>query len=158
LPDKDFDIDKIVKLNHGFQGPALADEITELRLFVAIVQAGNLSAASRALNASTAAMSRGLSNLESRLGVCLVTRTTRSFELTEEGRAFYERCERIIVDIDEAEAEASSKGNAVRGNLRIGAPNGDWKKADWSADREIFCDLSWHEGPPHAVRFRSGCD
>jgi DNA-binding transcriptional LysR family regulator len=100
----------------------LADEITELRLFVAIVQAGNLSAASRALNASTAAMSRGLSNLESRLGVRLVTRTTRIFELTEEGRAFYERCERILGDIDEAEAEASSKGTAVRGNLRIGAP------------------------------------
>ena len=112
----------MVKLNHGFRGLALADEITELRLFAAIVQAGNLSAASRALNASTAAMSRGLSNLESRLGVRLVTRTTRSFELTEEGRAFYERCERIIVDIDEAEAEASSKGNSVRGNLRIGAP------------------------------------
>ena len=110
----------MVKLNHGFRGPALADEITELRLFVAIVQAGNLSAASRALNASTAAMSRGLT--KSRLGVRLVTRTTRSFELTDEGRAFYERCERIIVDIDEAEAEASSKGHAVRGNLRIGAP------------------------------------
>jgi DNA-binding transcriptional LysR family regulator len=89
-------------------------------------------------------MSRGLSNLESRLGIRLVTRTTRSFELTEEGRAFYERCERIIVDIDEAAAEASSKGNAVRGNLRIGAPNEDWKKADWSADRKIFGDLPWH--------------
>jgi DNA-binding transcriptional LysR family regulator len=112
----------MVELKNGFPGPVLADEITELRLFVAIVQAGNLSAASRALNASTAAMSRGLSNLESRLGVRLVTRTSRTFELTEEGRAFYERCERIIADIDEAEAEASSQGTAVRGNLRIGAP------------------------------------
>jgi DNA-binding transcriptional LysR family regulator len=105
-----------------FKDPFVADEITELRLFVAIVQAGNLSAASRALNSSTAAMSRGLSSLESRLGVRLVTRTSRTFSLTDEGQAFYERCERIITDIDEAEAEASSKGTAVSGNLRIGAP------------------------------------
>src|SRR5580692_9298553 len=67
-------------------------------------------------------MSRGLSTLESRLGVRLVTRTSRSFELTDEGRLFYERCTRIVSDIAEAEAEASSKGSTVRGMLRIGAP------------------------------------
>jgi DNA-binding transcriptional LysR family regulator len=67
-------------------------------------------------------MSRGLGALESRLGVRLVTRTSRSFELTEEGRLFYERCARIVADIAEAEAEASSKGDAVKGMLRVGAP------------------------------------
>ena len=100
----------------------VADEVAELQLFVEIVKAGNLSAAARALNSSPAAMSRGLRNLESRLGVRLVTRTSRSFELTEEGRLFYERCTRIVSDIAEAEAEASSKGSTVRGILRIGAP------------------------------------
>jgi DNA-binding transcriptional LysR family regulator len=100
----------------------VADEVAELQLFVQIVKAGNLSAAARALNSSPAAMSRGLSTLESRLGVRLVTRTSRSFELTEEGRLFYERCTRIVSDIAEAEAEASSKGSTVRGILRIGAP------------------------------------
>ncbi len=100
----------------------VADEVAELQLFVQIVTAGNLSAAARALNSSPAAMSRGLSALESRLGVRLVTRTSRSFELTEEGQLFYERCARIVADIAEAEAEASSKGDAVKGMLRIGAP------------------------------------
>jgi len=100
----------------------VADEVAELQLFVQIVNAGNLSAAARALNSSPAAMSRRLSALESRLGVRLVTRTSRSFELTEEGQLFYDRCTRIVTDIAEAEAEASSKGAAVKGMLRIGAP------------------------------------
>jgi DNA-binding transcriptional LysR family regulator len=100
----------------------VADEVAELQLFVQIVKAGNLSAAARALNYSPAAMSRGLTALESRLGVRLVTRTSRSFELTEEGQLFYDRCVRIVTDIAEAEAEASSKGVAVKGILRVGAP------------------------------------
>jgi DNA-binding transcriptional LysR family regulator len=100
----------------------MADEVADLQLFVEIVRAGNLSAAARELNSSPAAMSRGLTALESRLGVRLVTRTSRSFELTEEGQLFYERCVRIVADIADAEAEASSKGATVKGMLRIGAP------------------------------------
>jgi DNA-binding transcriptional LysR family regulator len=100
----------------------VADEVAELQLFVEIVRAGNLSAAARALNSSPAAMSRGLTALESRLGVRLVTRTSRSFELTEEGQLFYERCARIVADIADAEAEASSKGATIKGMLRLGAP------------------------------------
>jgi DNA-binding transcriptional LysR family regulator len=102
----------------------MADEVAELQLFVEIVKAGNLSAAARALNSSPAAMSRGLTALESRLGVRLVTRTSRTFELTAEGQMFYERCERIVAEIAEAEAEASSQGKTVKGKLRIGAPMG----------------------------------
>jgi DNA-binding transcriptional LysR family regulator len=102
----------------------MKDEVAELQLFVEIIKAGNLSAAARALNSSPAAMSRGLSALESRLGVRLVTRTSRTFELTEEGHLFYERCEHIVADIAEAEAEASSHGKIVKGKLRIGAPVG----------------------------------
>ena len=100
----------------------MADEVAQLQLFVDIVRAGNLSAAARTLNSSPAAMSRGLTALESRLGVRLVTRTSRSFELTEEGQLFFERCARIVADIADAEAEASSKGTTVKGMLRIGAP------------------------------------
>jgi DNA-binding transcriptional LysR family regulator len=100
----------------------MADEVAELQLFVEIVRAGNLSAAARALNSSPAAMSRGLTALESRLGVRLVTRTSRSFQLTEEGQLFYDRCARIVADIADAEAEASSKGATIKGMLRIGAP------------------------------------
>jgi DNA-binding transcriptional LysR family regulator len=47
---------------------------------------------------------------------------SRSFELTEEGQVFYERCTRIVADIADAESEASSKGATIKGLLRIGAP------------------------------------
>ena len=85
----------------------MADEISDLRLFAAIVAAGNLSAAARALDSSAAAMSRRLTALESRLGVRLVVRTSRQFDLTEEGILLHERCLQILSDIDEAEAEAT---------------------------------------------------
>ena len=101
----------------------MADEISDLRLFAAIVAAGNLSAAARALDSSAAAMSRRLTALESRLGVRLVVRTSRQFDLTEEGVLLHERCIQILADIDEAEAEASLGGAVPKGRLRIGAPN-----------------------------------
>jgi DNA-binding transcriptional LysR family regulator len=98
------------------------EEISDHRLFVEMVKAGNLSAASRALDSSPAAMSRRLRALESRLGVRLVTRNSRTFKLTEEGHFFYDRCLRITSSIAEAEAEVSSKGGRVSGALHIGAP------------------------------------
>lgn len=101
----------------------MSDEISDLRLFARLVGAGSLSAAGRELNASPAAMSRRLASLEERLGVRLVTRTSRRFELTEEGSLLHERCVKILAEIDEAEAEASAKGRAPHGLLRVGAPS-----------------------------------
>jgi DNA-binding transcriptional LysR family regulator len=101
----------------------VANELAEIQTFVEIIRAGNLSAAARALNSSPAAMSRTLQALESRLGVRLVTRTSRSFTLTDEGSLFYERCQKIVADIVDAETEASSRGGSVKGKLRVGAPN-----------------------------------
>lgn len=100
----------------------MSDEVSELRLFAAIVAAGNLSAAARHLETSPAAMSRRLGALESRLGIRLVTRTTRSFELTEEGALFHERCVRIIKDIEDAEAEVIQGLDSPSGHLRVTAP------------------------------------
>lgn len=97
------------------------DDISDLRLFAGLVANGGLSAAARALNSSPPAMSRRLAALEDRLGVRLITRSPRRFELTEEGTLFYERSLRIIAEIDEAEAEASSKGGMPRGLLRVAA-------------------------------------
>lgn len=86
-------------------------------------------------------MSRGLTTLESRLGVRLVTRTSRSLELTEEGQLFYERCARIVADIADAEAEASSKGATIKGMVRIGGPmelGGDWSLHSLQSSEESF--------------------
>jgi DNA-binding transcriptional LysR family regulator len=101
----------------------MSDEVSDLRLFVRIVKAGSLSAAAREVNASPAAMSRRLAELEERLAVRLVDRTSRRFDLTEEGSLFHERCVSIIAEIDEAMAEASAKGRVPHGLLRVGAPS-----------------------------------
>jgi LysR family transcriptional activator of dmlA len=101
----------------------MTSDVAEIQLFVEIIKADNLSVAIRAWNSSPVAMSRALSSLESRLGARLVTHTSRSFELTEEGSLFYNRCQKIVTDIAKAEAEASSPLGAVKGKLRIGTPN-----------------------------------
>jgi DNA-binding transcriptional LysR family regulator len=115
----------------------VADEVAELQLFVEIIKAGNLSAAARALNSSPAAMSRGLSALESRLGVRLVTRTSRTFALTEEGQLFYERCERIVEEIAEAEAEASLTRQDRKGKTAHRGSHEHWPKTHCSSDRPV---------------------
>ncbi|CDY78935.1 Transcriptional regulator, LysR family [Caballeronia glathei] len=101
----------------------MVDEVNDMRVFAQMIEAGNLSAAARAFDSSTAAMSRRLAALERRLGVRLVTRTSRRFELTVEGAQFYERVLAILSAIEEAEAEASAQSQMPRGLLCVGAPS-----------------------------------
>jgi DNA-binding transcriptional LysR family regulator len=100
----------------------LADEISDLRLLVQLVAAGSLSEAARRLQSSPPVMSRRLAAMEQRLGVMLVSRGSRRFNLTEEGSLLHQRALRILADIDEAEAEAATKGKEPRGTLRVSAP------------------------------------
>jgi DNA-binding transcriptional LysR family regulator len=69
-----------------------------------------------------AAMSRYVGELETRLGVRLLQRTTRRLSLTEEGQVFYTRCKELLAGVDEAEAEITSRSGAASGLLRINAP------------------------------------
>jgi len=101
----------------------MTDQIGDLKLFTQLVVAGSLSKAAQQLGSSPPAMSRRLAAMEARLNVRLVERNARRFMLTEEGALLYERGVSIMRDVDEAEAEASAKGDAVGGLLRIGAPN-----------------------------------
>jgi DNA-binding transcriptional LysR family regulator len=105
------------------RGSAVTDEINDIRLFAQMIEAGSLSAAARAADSSPAAMSRRLAALEQRLGVRLVTRTSRRFELTPEGAQFHERVLAILSALDEAETEASAQSHTPRGLLRVGAPS-----------------------------------
>src|SRR5471032_3544906 len=93
----------------------MPDEINDLRLFAQMVDAGSLSAAARRTDGSTAAMSRRLAALEKRLGVRLVTRTSRRFDLTVEGALFHERALAILHAIDDAEAEISAQARVPQG-------------------------------------------
>ncbi len=100
------------------------DEVSDLRLFARLIEAGTISAAAQVLKSSPAAVSRRLARLEARLGVRLITRTSRHFEPTDEGRLFYERCTSILREIGKAEAEATSRSTTPSGDLKISAPMG----------------------------------
>ncbi|HEU4646172.1 MAG TPA: LysR family transcriptional regulator [Burkholderiales bacterium] len=91
-------------------------------MFTKVVQAGSLSAAARELGVSTAVVSRTLAALEARLGVRLVNRTTRSLHLTDEGASYYETSQRILAEIDEADAAVTSRRIEPQGVLKVALP------------------------------------
>ena len=98
------------------------DNISEMEVFVRVVQARSFSGAARNLGLSPSAVSKQISRLEDRLGARLLNRTTRQLSLTEVGSAFFERANCIITDVAEAELAVSHLHGAPRGNLRINAP------------------------------------
>ena len=91
-------------------------------VFSKVVQAGSLSAAARELGVSPAVVSRTLAALEARLGVRLVNRTTRSLHLTDEGASYFETCQRILAEIDEADAAVTSRRVEPQGVLKVSLP------------------------------------
>jgi DNA-binding transcriptional LysR family regulator len=100
----------------------MADALQEMAIFAKVVAAGSLSAAARELGTSPALVSRRLAALESRLGVRLVNRTTRTLNLTVEGSRYYEACTRVLADIQEADAEVAAGRVEPRGALKVALP------------------------------------
>jgi DNA-binding transcriptional LysR family regulator len=100
----------------------MANALQEITVFTRIVGTGSLSAAARDLGMSPAVVSRRLAALETRLGVRLVNRTTRSLHLTDEGAAYFETCNRVLADIAEADAAVSAGRAEPRGILRVALP------------------------------------
>jgi DNA-binding transcriptional LysR family regulator len=90
----------------------------EMLIFVRVVEAGGFAAAARMSRLTPSAVSKLVSRLEGRLGTRLINRTTRSLGLTAEGVAFYERCVRILADIDDAERLAGG-GDRPAGKVRL---------------------------------------
>jgi len=95
--------------------------LNEIQIFAAIVERGSFIAASNLLQIPKTTVSRKIEELETRLGVRLLQRTTRKMSLTEAGQAYYEHCERIIAEIDEAERAVGQLAEAPRGTLRVSA-------------------------------------
>lgn len=90
-----------------------------MRLFLTVVQIGSLSGAGRQSGLSPASVSRQITALEDDLGVRLLNRTTRRLSLTEAGKAYLERAERLLQDIDELRDAVSQLAVRPRGTLRI---------------------------------------
>lgn len=104
------------------------DHFKQINAFVQSATRGSLSAAARADGVTPAIIGRRLDSLESRLGVRLLTRTTRKLTLTFEGQAFFEDCQRLLNDLANAEASVSLGGVKASGHLRLSAPAGFGRK------------------------------
>lgn len=98
------------------------DKLRAMQAFVRIVERGSLTAAAELLQTSLPSVVRTLAALEKQLDVRLLNRTTRRLALTDEGREYFERCKRLLVGVEEAEAALSARRAAPKGRLRITAP------------------------------------
>lgn len=97
-------------------------QLEDINTFVHIVDAGTISGAANQLNIAKSAVSRRLVDLEKRLGVQLLNRTTRQSSLTDAGREYYQRAIQILADIDELNEVTSDSKSELTGGLSIAAP------------------------------------
>jgi LysR family transcriptional regulator, transcriptional activator for dmlA len=97
---------------------------SELRFFTTLAKAGSLTAAARELDLTPPAVSKRLAQLEARLGVRLLNRTTRRMGLTNEGLIYLESARRILEEIAELERVVASSRSVATGLLRVNAPLG----------------------------------
>ena len=95
------------------------DRLAAMETFVRVVETGSFSAAARALNVGQPSVSKTIAQLEARLGVRLLMRSTRGLTPTEAGQSFYDRARRTIEEADEAELVARGAGTGLMGRLRV---------------------------------------
>lgn len=98
------------------------DRLTSMAVFVKAVDLGSFAAAADAMDLSGPMVGKHVRFLEERLGVQLLTRTTRRQSLTDFGRAFYERCRLVLAEAEAAEALAADQLSEPRGKLRVTMP------------------------------------
>src|SRR5262245_60977947 len=98
------------------------DRIDGVAVFVEVAEQRSFAAAARRLGRSPAAVTRAVGELEARLGVRLLNRTTRAVSITEAGDRFLAGARRVLADLDEIERAAAGAGTARRGELRVTAP------------------------------------
>jgi DNA-binding transcriptional LysR family regulator len=98
------------------------DRIDSVTVFAEVAERGSFAEAARHLHRSPAAVTRAVAELEARLGVRLLNRTTRAVSVTEPGQRFLAGARRVLADLTEIEQAAIGQGRAPRGELRLTAP------------------------------------
>lgn len=98
------------------------DRIVAAKAFIGVAENGSFSGAARAQGVSPSLITKYIQGLESSLGTALFQRTTRSVALTEAGRIYRQYWQQILSDIEAADAAIGIEQQAIKGNLRIGAP------------------------------------
>jgi DNA-binding transcriptional LysR family regulator len=99
-----------------------AVNLNRLAIFVAVVEAGSLTAAAGRLGLAKSMVSKHMQLLEAEVGVSLLVRSTRTLRLTEAGRAFYEASRQVLQAAEDAIEGARSGRDSVQGKLRVAAP------------------------------------
>jgi DNA-binding transcriptional LysR family regulator len=99
-------------------------DLNDLLFFTAVVENNSFSAAARFLNLPKSSVSRRVGRLESRLGVRLLERSTRSLRLTDAGNSYYVRCRSILAELDRAEQELAILRADPIGTIRVSCPPG----------------------------------
>jgi DNA-binding transcriptional LysR family regulator len=95
--------------------------VSGMAVFVAIVDAGSLSAAARSCGLTPSAVSKLVTRLETNFGAPLLRRTTRRMTVTDAGQSFYQRAQLVLEDLRNLEQEMSSKSHEPRGLVRVSA-------------------------------------
>ena len=93
-----------------------------IEVFVKVAQAGSFSQAARILGMPNSTVSAKVSQLEKRLGVTLLQRTTRKLNLTQAGERYFRRCAQALNDLQAAEGELDTAQSELQGLLRLTAP------------------------------------
>lgn len=99
------------------------DRLDAMQAFSRIVETGSFTKAAETLHMSRSCMTHLVQQLEARLQVKLLNRTTRKVKVTADGAAYYERVQQILADLDDAETSLSSALTSVRGTLRVDVPS-----------------------------------
>jgi DNA-binding transcriptional LysR family regulator len=99
-------------------------DLNDLYYFCEIVRHGGIAAAERATREPKSKLSRRLANLEDRLGVRLVERSTRRFRVTEIGQTFYQHCSNMVMEAEQAQAAVAGVKERPSGHVRFSCPTG----------------------------------
>lgn len=97
--------------------------LNSIYIFHAVSELNSITAASKQLNSSKQTISRKLAQLEAALGVTLIARNSRHFQLTSAGQVYYQNCRQIIQQIELANAQAQEHQTAMEGNIKISMPH-----------------------------------
>ena len=100
----------------------MVDRLTSMAVFVKAADLGSFAAAAEAMGMSPQMVAKHVVFLEDRLGTALIHRTTRRQSLTDVGRAYYDRCKHLLLEVDAAESVAQEMRSKPKGVLRVNAP------------------------------------
>lgn len=99
-------------------------KLEDLRLFITVVDTSSMTAAAERLDTTTSTLSRRLKKLEDSLDARLLERTTRSYQITEAGKLFYQHCQLVLNNWEQVSQQINNQLDALEGKISIYAPEG----------------------------------